>query len=92
MARNYKREYANYQGKPEQIKRRSQRNTARRKAEKAGKVHKGVGKDVHHVTHNTASSKVRVISASANRADGGRIGDKKGKARGGRKGGKKNAK
>lgn len=88
MPRNYKKEYKNYQGKPEQIKRRAQRNTARRRAEKAGKVSKGDGKDVHHVTHNTASKKVRVTSASANRADGGRIGNKAGKARGGRIGGR----
>ena len=30
MSRNYKKEYANYQGKPEQIARRSSRNKARR--------------------------------------------------------------
>lgn len=92
MPRNYKKEYKNYQGKPEQIKRRAQRNAARRKAVKEGKASKGDGKDVHHVTHNTASSKVRVISASANRADGGRIGNKAGKARGGRIGGRKKKK
>lgn len=92
MPRNYKKEYENYQGKPDQIKRRAQRNAARRKAEKEGKVRKGDGKDVDHITHNTASNKVRIVSASTNRADGGRIGDKKGKARGGRIGGKKRAK
>lgn len=35
MARNYKLEYERYQGKPEQIKNRSNRNTARREYEKA---------------------------------------------------------
>ena len=33
--RNYTREYANYQGKPEQIRNRSNRNHARRAYEKA---------------------------------------------------------
>ena len=33
--RNYAKEYANYQGKPEQIRNRSNRNQARRKYEKA---------------------------------------------------------
>jgi len=35
MARDYKKEYANYQGKPEQVKNRSERNKARRTYEKA---------------------------------------------------------
>ena len=48
MARDYKQEYANYQGKPEQIARRSQRNTARRTLEKEGLVSKGDGNDVNH--------------------------------------------
>jgi hypothetical protein len=48
MARDYKKEYANYQGKPEQIARRSQRNTARRTLEKEGLVTKGDGNDVNH--------------------------------------------
>jgi hypothetical protein len=48
MARDYKKEYANYQGKPEQIARRSKRNTARRTLEKEGLVSKGDGNDVNH--------------------------------------------
>jgi hypothetical protein len=48
MARNYKREYANYQGKPEQIKNRAKRNAARAAMVKAGKASKGDGKDVAH--------------------------------------------
>ena len=86
--RNYKKEYKNYQGKKKQIKRRAQRNTARAKAVKAGRVRKGDGKDVDHPTRNTASKKTRVISASKNRAHGGRVGNKKGKAAGGRASGK----
>jgi len=55
--RNYKKEYANYQGKPSQIKRRSSRNKARRAMMKAGKVHKGDGKDVAHRNGNPMVNK-----------------------------------
>lgn len=54
MARDYKREYALYHGKPEQIKRRAQRNASRRALAKAGLVHKGDGMDVHHKDNNPA--------------------------------------
>ena len=70
--RNYKREYETYQGKPEQIKKRAMRNAARAKMAKAGKVHKGDGKDVAHKValdkggNNTTG--LRVESASANRS------------------------
>jgi len=50
--RNYKLEYANYQGKPEQVERRSSRNKARRKLEAQGRVRKGDGKDVDHKNRN----------------------------------------
>lgn len=46
--RDYKREYATYQGTEEQKKNRAQRNAARRKMMKAGKVRKGDGMDVAH--------------------------------------------
>ena len=46
------KEYANYQGKPEQIKRRASRNAARAEMVKAGKAHKGDGKDVAHKNGN----------------------------------------
>ena len=72
--RDYKREYAIYHGKPEQIKRRAGRNAARRKAVAAGKAKKGDGKDVHHKDGNTlnnSSSNISVISRSKNRAMGG---------------------
>ena len=39
--RPYKKEYEQYQGKPEQIKNRAKRNTARAELMKEGKVHKG---------------------------------------------------
>lgn len=69
--RDYKREYALYDSKPEQIKKRAQRNAARRKMEKAGKVRKGDGKDVDHKNRKTSdnsSSNLRVTSASKNRS------------------------
>ena len=83
--RNYKKEYANYQGTKEQKKKRAMRNTARRRAEKDGKVHKGDGKDVDHkkpLRSGGGNSKgnTRVRSVKSNRADnGGRGGRKKGK-------------
>ena len=73
MARDYKREYANYQGKPEQIKNRAQRNAARAELMKAGVVRKGDGKDVNHKTPivkggGNARGNLNVQSKSANRS------------------------
>lgn len=70
--RNYRREYDTYQGKPEQIKKRTMRNAARAKMVKAGKAHKGDGKDVAHVValDKGGSNKngLRMVSKSANRS------------------------
>jgi len=69
--RDYKREYAIYHGKPEQIKRRAQRNKTRRNAAKLGLVRKGDGKDVDHKdnnVYNQSKSNLQVMSASANRS------------------------
>lgn len=64
-------EYDAYQGKPEQIKRRAQRNAARDAAERAGKVRKGDGKEVDHLGNNRKgdldNSKVKVVSRKRNR-------------------------
>ena len=72
MARNYRAEYDKYQGKPEQIKKRAMRNAARAKMVKAGKAHKGDGKDVAHVValDKGGSNKdgLRLVSKSANRS------------------------
>lgn len=60
-----------YNSRPEQKKRRAERNASRRKMEKAGKVRKGDGKDVDHKNHNTSdqsSKNLSVISKSKNRA------------------------
>lgn len=71
MARDYKKEYANYQGKAEQIANRSERNHARREMEKAGKVRKG--QDVDHKKPlikggSNAMSNLRAKSPSENRS------------------------
>lgn len=50
---------------------RAARNSARRSAMRSGKVHKGDGKEVHHVDSNpshNSSSNLRVISRKANRS------------------------
>lgn len=70
--RPYDKEYAQYQGTPEQIKKRAMRNAARAKLLKEGKVKKGDGKDVSHVKAldkgGTNGDGVRVQSKSANRS------------------------
>lgn len=68
--RDYKKEYRDYHGKPEQKKRRAARNAARRKAMAAGKVRKGDEKEVHHVGNNRKGklgSKTKVVSKRTNR-------------------------
>jgi hypothetical protein len=50
--RNYRKEYDEYQGRPDQIKERASRNKARREMIKAGKAHKGDGMDVAHLNNN----------------------------------------
>lgn len=62
---------AKYNAKPEQKKRRAQRNAARAKMVKAGKVRKGDGKDVAHKNNNTANnsmSNLAVQSKAKNRS------------------------
>ena len=74
MARNYAKEYANYQGKPEQIAKRSDRNQARAVMEKKGVVSKGDGKDVDHKVPLAkggaplAASNLRAVPKSQNRS------------------------
>jgi len=71
--RPYKHEYEEYQGKPEQIKKRAMRNAARTELMKDGKVSKGDGKDVDHIkplSKGGGSSKknLRVKPAGDNRS------------------------
>lgn len=72
MARDYRAEYDKYQGTTEQKKNRAQRNAARAKMAKAGKVRKGDGKDVAHVKAfdkgGNNKTGLRVESKSTNRS------------------------
>lgn len=71
--RDYKRENALYNSRPEIVKRREERNAARRSLERSGQVHKGDGKDVDHrkplsTGGSTRASNLRVVSAAENRS------------------------
>jgi hypothetical protein len=71
--RDYKQEYATYDGTEAVKKKRAQRNKARRMLEREGVVHKGDGKDVDHKKPlskggTTTRSNLKVKSASANRS------------------------
>lgn len=71
--RDYKKEVAKYTSRPEVVKKRVAQNKARRMMEKAGKVHKGDGKDVDHKTPlskggGNSPSNLRVRSQHANRS------------------------
>lgn len=70
--RDYKKENRLYNSRPEIVKRRTERNAARRIMEKAGKVHKGDGLQVDHKRplskggNPRAKSNLRVVPASRN--------------------------
>lgn len=71
--RNYRKEYDNYGGRPEQKKNRAKRNAARAIMAKKGLVHKGDGKDVDHSLAidkggGNATGNLRVKTKSANRS------------------------
>lgn len=73
MARDYKKEYANYHSSPEQKKNRAMRNAARREAVKNGRAAKGDGKDVHHIVPiakggGNGAGNTMVTSRSSNRS------------------------
>lgn len=69
--RDYKKEYREFHGTPEQKARRAQRNAARAAAEKRGAVRKGDGKEVDHLGFNRKgrldNSRTKVVSQKANR-------------------------
>ena len=71
VKRDLEKEYKDFHGKPEQIKRRAQRNKARREAMADGKVKKGDGLEVDHINAPRTGSldgvPTRVISKTANR-------------------------
>jgi len=68
--RDYKREYREYHGKPEQIKRRAGRNSARSiLTQKLGKA-AVAGKDVDHKdgnAQNNSAKNLRLMSVKKNR-------------------------
>jgi hypothetical protein len=73
MPRDYKKEYQNYQGKPEQIANRAKRNAARAELMKKGVVRKGDGLDVDHKTPiakggGNGAGNLRAVPKSQNRS------------------------
>jgi len=71
MSRDYKKEYANYQGTPAQKKRRASRGRARYALMKKGKVRIGDGMDVDHKDSNPLNdshSNLRVQTPHQNRS------------------------
>jgi hypothetical protein len=71
--RDYKRENELYNSKPEQIKNRSERTTARRQSNAAGTTSKGDGKDIDHKQPlskggSNSKSNQRVVSKESNRS------------------------
>ena len=66
--RDYKREYANYHSRPDQIERRSNRNSARRIVKKKTKNEEDiVGKDVHHKDNNPLNNDEKNLSVVSQR-------------------------
>ena len=69
--RNYKREYASYQGKPNVIAKSVSRDAARRAMQKRGLVKKGSGMDVDHKDGNPMNNNkknLRAVSKFKNRS------------------------
>jgi len=69
MPRNYRKEYDNYQGSPEQKARRAARGRARYKAMKAGVVKKGDGLDIHHKNGNPLDNRPSNLAKTTKRAN-----------------------
>ena len=70
--RDYKKEYRDFHGKPEQIKNRAKRTMARKKLMKEGKVRKGDGMEVDHIKPlskggSNHKSNLRIVSRATNR-------------------------
>lgn len=72
--RDYRKEYDEYHGKPEQRAARSSRNKARRELEAEGRVRKGDGKEVDHKDgnpRNNSRRNLQVMTRDQNRRKGG---------------------
>ena len=68
--RNYRKEYLQYQTRPDQKAKRAARGRARYKLAKAGLVRKGDGKEVDHKNMNPLDNRpnnLKVMSAALNR-------------------------
>ena len=71
MARDYKKEYRDFHGKPEQTAHRAERNAARREAG----LKKGDSREVDHIKPlskggSNSKSNTRVVSRATNRKKG----------------------
>lgn len=69
-AKGVEHEYSRFQSSKKAKRDRASRNTARRRAEREGRVHKGDGKEIDHVDSNprhNGSSNLRVVSRRTNR-------------------------
>lgn len=74
MPRNYRKEYDEYHGTPEQIQNRASRNAARAGAVKKNGKAKMKGKEVDHKDgnpKNNSKKNLQVMSRKANRQKGG---------------------
>jgi len=70
--RDYRKEYDRDQAGPEDKKNRAARNRNRAEAEKAGRVHKGDGKEISHKTPlarggSNSDDNLEVVSRKSNR-------------------------
>jgi len=68
--RNYRKEYVEYHGRPDQKAKRASRNRARHKMAKAGLVSKGDGKEVDHINMNPMNNSTRnlkILPSTINR-------------------------
>jgi hypothetical protein len=69
--RNYRKEYDDYHARPDQKKKRANRNAARRKLASQGRVKKGDGMDVHHKDGNPLNNSpgnLQALRAKVNRS------------------------
>jgi hypothetical protein len=74
MPRNYRKEYDEYHGTPEQIQNRASRNAARAGVVKKNGKAKMKGKEVDHKDgnpKNNSKKNLQVMSRKANRQKGG---------------------
>lgn len=69
--RDYEREYKRFQSSKKAKRDRASRNTARRRALREGKVHRGDDKEVDHKDSNpqhNSGSNLRIVSRKFNRS------------------------